>query len=339
VPAFIRSLAEAGEKGGVVRDLANLEQYPLPDQLPVIVAIGLKRERGSHSVYDEGDGLITFNGQRFGPELAGTFSDAGSNWQELIDCRNPRGFGTVTEVVLGPLDANGRSIGNPAPYVSVRPPTSGGADFALGYSHSEVPVFFFLPFAPDRSVEYAEPHVDSCSSANCEEHASLSVFRHVVRPSGDNVYCIGDRQVAPPPALTMLGFVGTYVSEYPQIGTAITIQYSEIIGPGVEILGGEIQRLDDGLGIIRSSTDFGPDSIIATYVDSGTAAMATFNGIAYYFEAASPRIVNAWLDPGSSFTESEARVTFGEHAVWVNLSGVHIDMGDQIITRLELERH
>jgi hypothetical protein len=111
-----------------------------------------------------------------------------------------------------------------------------------------------------------------------------------------------------------------------------------LVTEGTEILGGEIQDARTFGSISRSDQDIGADYIEVIYISSGSTNTGDFNGLVYYFEHQSPRIVNAWLDAASDFTEAEARVTFDEHTVWVDLAGVAIRIGDQFVVRLELEK-
>ncbi|OQY43727.1 MAG: hypothetical protein B6242_14165 [Anaerolineaceae bacterium 4572_78] len=113
--------------GKLITDLSDIRSYPLPEDLPILVLIGLTTTRGYNSVLDDGDGLISFYGQRFLPG-SGLNAPLLNNFQPKKD-----GIvrGIVNEFVLGV----GRSKGpDDEHYISKE-------DFDyFGYKHSTCPV-------------------------------------------------------------------------------------------------------------------------------------------------------------------------------------------------------
>ena len=322
----------AGPFGGVIRDLSIGE---FTEQVPFIVGIGLEREEGANARYGDGDKLISFNGQRVSPDLRGEFLSSSGSWPSVVRCGDV-GYPLVTEVVLGTINTDtGHSPSTVGPG-TVAPNYKMTEQIAFGYSHNKA-----LVLDPDNAFEYAEAFVELCddTDTSCQTHSALELVRSVLDTSfaqSGVPYCISPPPQTPQPS--MEGYEGSYVAEYPEKGTPTTVRYTRVIGSGPEIYGGEIQVLNTFSNrIIRSTTDFGSNFIRATYIDSGRPTTAVFNGPVYYFEDTSPRIVDAALDPSSDYSETEARVTFDDHTVWVNLSGVRIDVGDSFLIQLKLE--
>jgi len=74
----LREIFEVGEPGELIAKLADFASYPLPN-IDILVQIGLTTFRGLDDVIDEGDGLITYEGQRFSPSYTVTGSCSGSS--------------------------------------------------------------------------------------------------------------------------------------------------------------------------------------------------------------------------------------------------------------------
>ena len=106
--------------GEIAAKIANTSTNPL-HPIPIQVLIGLTTSRDDITVLDAGDGLISYQGQRFSPEYASLMSDT------LI------GSAHVTERILGfgPHDDV-----RPGYYNSLTP----GAENYGGYRHSGLPV-------------------------------------------------------------------------------------------------------------------------------------------------------------------------------------------------------
>ena len=62
-------LDRADRAGYFINNLANFNEYKLPENLPIQVLIGLSTSRNINKIIDEGDGLISFEGQRISPLL------------------------------------------------------------------------------------------------------------------------------------------------------------------------------------------------------------------------------------------------------------------------------
>ena len=105
--------------------MAKRVTNPLPPNLPFVVGLGLSsRLPVAPNKYDFGDGLISFNGQRFSL----TSAEEGNGTKPFLDCDQSYG-GKVKEVVLGAFDLAGN------PDVSVRPGSVVPRD-AKGYAHT-----------------------------------------------------------------------------------------------------------------------------------------------------------------------------------------------------------
>lgn len=299
-PDDVKALTAAGTSAG--QFLANVVKAGLPSGTLFVVGIGLKR--GADSIYDSGDGLISFVGQRFNPSDGATGT--------LADC-NFGGAGIVKEVVLtdGVQDATLR-------------PGSAVTGSVRGYSHTDslaVPV-----------TEYGEPYVTCTSSASCD-HAGFNLMRAIlVTPSQ---YCDVRINVPLPSTATLLGSNVTLTADYPDLGTHFTVPNMQTVREGPEYLTGSLQLLNFS-NIISSTVDIGATDISITYTESATASYSTFNGLVFDFEPSSPRIVQAQLNPLSSFTTSQVSVTFSDHRVTFSTPGLYIPSGARILIDLTL---
>lgn len=307
-PVEMKKLTAAGSvEGGLVAALARVG---LPTGLPFVVGIGLKREDGSHSTYDSGDGLISFLGQRFDPGVA--------EKDLLYDCNSPVG-GLVKEVVLkyGTQD------------LAIR---TGSTAIELGYSHiGDLPVLE-LKMEPHDGIELGEPYV-SCKDVSTCNHASFTLFQETLKDPAQ--YCDA-RVTAPLPAsVSLIGSNVTLTADYPTLGTHVTVPNTQTIGEGIEYLSGSLQLLNFA-NIIGSNVDVGASTIGITYTQTATAAFGTFNGLVFDFDPASPRITNAQLDPLSSFNASQVTVTFDAHRVAFSTPGLFIPNGSRILITLTL---
>lgn len=310
-------LAGAGaSKGDLVSALAASDNRPR-DAIPWVAAIGMKRERGSNDKYDEGDGLITFNGQRFHPALAEDGAARGT--KALLNCGVEYGY-KVREIVLGAFK-NGQHD------VSVREGSQVEGD-AKGYAHSQGGFLDGgLSYTPDSGIELAEPYVSD------ESHAAFVLFKaQTERPLE---YC--ENQSRPP--LThvpnLLGYDVTITGNYPNVETAFTVPYTQVVGPYIEFVTGSLELIGS-LRIISSEVDVGPRSIDITFVQTATSLTGEFSGLVFKFEAHSPKIIEAKLDPGSSFSSAQVVVGFSDHQVTINGPGLSIRQGDKIIVQLTL---
>jgi hypothetical protein len=307
-PNDVMAVTAAGGAAG--QFMAKVVQAGLPSGMLFVVGIGLKREDGSNSIYDSGDGLISFEGQRFNPS-----DGQGSS---LADC-NFGGDGIVREVVLkdGTEDA------------ALRP----GSDVVgnvRGYSHTGAITPF--AFSPDSEIEYGEPYV-TCTSANSCDHAGFNLMRAILLTPSQ--YCDVQINVPVPAAPTLLGSNVTLTGDYPNLGTHFTVPNTQTVSEGVEFLTGSLQLLNF-TSIIGSTVDIRASEISITYTQTATASFGNFNGLVFDFETSSPRIVQARLNPLSSFTASQVTVTFSDHRVAFSASGLFIPSGARILIDLTL---
>ena len=336
-------LAGAGYLGELAADLAE-SRNRLTDSVPIVVAIGLKRERGNQSTYDGGDGLISFNGQRFAPELAEVLPKDDQLPIDLERCQNSREYNLLTEVILGPLDALGHSSSKTVPFGLV--PDFRGDELARGYAHSRIndDDLSWWPF--DESTEYPQAFVNECENGtNCQPHAAVEIFKYMNgipgspgQPHRIPAYCTNRRQINLPSA-SMIGYSVQVTYLYPDEGTPTTVPLEKIIKSSTrEIYGGEHQRIDTfDRGGIRQDIDFDSHFIRHKFIDGGRTSSSEFNGVIYKFDRSSPKIVNAFLDEASDFTSEELRVSFDEHTIWLNAEGVRINEGEEYTILLELE--
>src|SRR3989344_4583559 len=116
-------------RGEIAAKIADTSTNPLPS-VPIQVLIGLTTSRDDKTILDAGDGLISYQGQRFSPQYASLLG------------KTPISSAKVTERVLGfgPDDDM-----RPGDYNSLTP----GAENYAGYRHSGLPV------GPDDAIRMA----------------------------------------------------------------------------------------------------------------------------------------------------------------------------------------
>ena len=70
------------------------------------------------------------------------------------------------------------------------------------------------------------------------------------------------------------------------------------------------------------------DSITITYPGSAHFAVTTFNGyVLTEVASTAPSFISAVVDPGSTFALDQSRVTFDDHNVYMNVSGLSAQAG------------
>src|SRR3989344_4338722 len=116
-------------RGEIAAKIADTSTNPLPS-VPIQVLIGLTTSRDDKTILDAGDGLISYQGQRFSPQYASLLG------------KTPISSAKLTERVLGfgPDDDM-----RPGDYNSLTP----GAENYAGYRHSGLPV------GPDDAIRMA----------------------------------------------------------------------------------------------------------------------------------------------------------------------------------------
>jgi hypothetical protein len=129
--------------------------------------------------------------------------------------------------------------------------------------------------------------------------------------------------IAPSHAETLYGSTVWDFAYFPDHSSAYA-SASATVGPGVEF---PLGALGDGT---QNMMDVGPSSITFTTLDASTYTAYPFNGYELDF-ALAPDIVDAWVDPMSSFT---VPIGFNSVGVWFNLSGVTGDKGEKLIIDL-----
>lgn len=216
-------LTEAGSQGELV---SNLASSPLPDGLPFVVGIGLSTQLAlSNKVcnpntsdplkiidhtncYRDGDRLISFNGQRFKPELSEVVGGFPVPSKPLLNC-DPTYGGNVKEVILDAFDATGEPDVNTRPY-SIIPINQTGYGHSAGLSHN---------------YEIAEPYVTCSALIDCP-HGSIKLFKSLLEKP--QLYC--ETTLTPPPINTYTlttNIIGTgNVVSAPSTATATGINCS-----------------------------------------------------------------------------------------------------------------
>lgn len=188
--AAVLAGVDQNTRGQVVNQIANTK---LPTGLPFVVGIGLKREGGiRNNVYDAGDGLITFKGQRFSPSLnfSGTQSLASQN---LLACGTQFG-GRVMEVMVSDIANTATSPVRPGATV---------LNNVRGYSHSNGDGLRdggSLSTAPDSEIEYGVAFL-SCTPGNACDHGAYNLFNAMLQKPQD--YCGVAPVSAPAQGLTV----------------------------------------------------------------------------------------------------------------------------------------
>lgn len=146
-------LGVAIEKGEIAAALANTADS-IPPSIPIQVGIGLTTDRDDPLIIDEGDKLITYEGQRFHPNLTISGTDP------LLKNSVEHG-GMVTEFILGFGDRDARP----------------GDDsyFIEGYAHTDIIVPFFSRLSEAKVT---------CSDNETCQHASYIAVRDWLETHG-----------------------------------------------------------------------------------------------------------------------------------------------------------
>ena len=119
--------------------------------------------------------------------------------------------------------------------------------------------------------------------------------------------------------------IGSQVTAYVALPT-LTSPTSNIVtatvGLGVEFPTGTLYTVGGGGSyfVIPVSIDLSADQITFSYSGYVESAPGAFNGYVFEFSGLSSPILNAYLDPASSFTPAQAGVAFTATEVTVNVS-------------------
>ena len=314
---LVRSLTRHGDQGGIIASLANTITNPLPSNLPFVVGIGLTV---GNSRYDDGDGLITFNGQRFSPTSAEEPIGFLVVQKPLLNCDQRYGF-RVKEVVLGAFDLAGNPDGSARPDTAV-------LNKALGYAHINSTYFAIYRVIP---LENQEPFV-VCTALDSCEHAAINLFKSTI---GNERYCESPAFVPTEPALTLSGSRVTLTVDYPALGTHITIPNEQTIGEGIEFLTGSLQLVSFRT-VVGSKVDVGATFIDVQYTETTQSAFGAFNGLVFDFDPFSPTIVGVSLDPLSTFSAAQVVLGFSINRVTINIPGLSFTPSSRIKVNLTL---
>lgn len=297
---LVRGLTRSGEvAGGLVAELATA---PVPSAAPFVIGIGLRQFDGK---YVDGDGLVSYHGQRFRPE---------SN-EPLFNCGATGGPASVREVVLARSQLAGPTL-----------PTSDAAE--PGYKHND------LILSPTADRNYSEAAVTCQSPRDGEcDHAAVALLVKTLREPA--VYC--ERSSGAAPDATLLGSAVTITSDSPSLGNHVTQPYTVVVSNALELPTGAQQTLD-GINLVGADIDIGARSITMLHTQEGFTAAGAFNGGVYDFGPGSPEIIGARLDPQSSFAPTQVFVGFSAHRVTISLPGLFVPQGSRVVVQLTLKR-
>jgi pimeloyl-ACP methyl ester carboxylesterase len=151
----------------------------LPQQLKILALIGQTLDL-SHQNFLDGDGLISYAGQRFLPSQFPNVN--GTATIDPLLRRAAIGGATVTERLLG-LD--GGVNGYPAQSVAGLNLQDGfGSVFGLGYEHINVPLFFDAGYTPEVNVD------PNCTISDCKHSTWVNLKAFLLSqhggPASDN---------------------------------------------------------------------------------------------------------------------------------------------------------
>jgi hypothetical protein len=114
--------------GKFIADLSNLKTFPIPSDIETVSLIGITKEG---DFLDQGDALISYEGQRFEPSLSVDQGTGLSDRDSLLS-QSPQYGGPVTEHTLGFPDLYGPSDFNAPPASNLYP---------NGYRHGNNPLY------------------------------------------------------------------------------------------------------------------------------------------------------------------------------------------------------
>jgi hypothetical protein len=164
-------------------------------------------------------------------------------------------------------------------------------------------------------------------------HGSFDLFRQTLKKPTD--HCEDPARVFAPPATSLSGYNVTLNADFPDLGTHRTIPNTQAVSPRVEFLTGSLQ-LTSAIPLISSRVDIGPAYVDVNYVVTATSASGAFNGLVLDFDSMSPKIIDAKLDPISTFTSAQVTVGFSDHRVTINAPALFIPAGARILVQLTL---
>jgi formylglycine-generating enzyme required for sulfatase activity/pimeloyl-ACP methyl ester carboxylesterase len=164
----------SSKPGKFIAVLSDMSKYPLPPGLPIQVLIGLTTYRGEKKTddLDEGDGLITFEGQRFSPILG--FLD------ELLLNQSTYYGGLITEQIMS-FEGSARP-GDRNPHADVQSDQF-NYDKIMGYRHSGSPV------GPTFTPEMA--NVECTDADSCQHDAYILAKNWIVANETDEIQQFG----------------------------------------------------------------------------------------------------------------------------------------------------
>jgi hypothetical protein len=111
----------------------------------------------------------------------------------------------------------------------------------------------------------------------------------------------------------------------------ISVPLTKTVGPGIEFPSGSLQQIT-GRHIIGANIDIGSTTIDAIYTENQQAASGSFNGGVLQFSGPNLRdIVGVSLDPLSTFTPSQIKLSFDAHSITSSAAGLHFLPGSRIL--------
>lgn len=128
---------------------------------------------------------------------------------------------------------------------------------------------------------------------------------------------------------SLTGSQVTLTGDYPTLGTPFTNSVTATVGSGVEFPSGSLETIVGGIAVIGVNIDVGASTIDLSYTASAQALGGAFNG--YVFDFSGVTITGASLDPSSSYTPSQFIVGFTPSEVTVNVEGVFLTAGSNVL--------
>ncbi len=211
-------------------------RHQLPD-IPIQVLIGMTTSRGSHDILDEGDGLITYQGQRFLP----IYSSSTSRAQPLLSSFLI-GKASITERILG--TSNDVQPGDANPF---------SLDERVGYRHALLPIHPIdaNPMVAIENIDKLDPYfIPSVSRTN---HAAVVNAKQWIL----------DHPSTAATSVLQFTFTGTVTDNVTNL--PLSNAYLSVSRNGVDMGSG----FTNSSGVYSFNLDFHPDSVYAVKISKG----------------------------------------------------------------------
>jgi hypothetical protein len=122
-----------------------------------------------------------------------------------------------------------------------------------------------------------------------------------------------------------------YCCTAPTEADRISVPLTKTVGAGTEFPSGSLQQTT-GRHVTGANIDIGNSTIDTTYTEDVQAASGSFNGIVLQFSDPNlPDIVDASLDPLSTFTPSQIKLSVLHDSILWSAAGLHFSPGARIL--------